>query len=377
MTKRVILVALVTIALIFAAIWFSVPRYTEANLKAQLKEIGFTITDIERTSNSPNQATFENIQLDQDGFSTIKRLSVFPGRQGAQKVTIEDAHLTGEIGANWYPVIDGWSLRPLAFPISLEYATLSRALIDVMSNDTGLRFEATGRMEPLSQNQRRIEGSLKSNQHQLTMNSDWIIHWESSGLWTMEGDIHELRLRLPDFQATRMNGWLALSFGHDTGSIMPVIDGQAAAGLLDFGNMRLRNVSLTFSGPVDRWHIILEGLSADHQDVQISADLLQTPKGIDADISIIARDIDSLFDFLTRAHQSLNHRKSMAGAMMSLLVTEGNLRRIRQNVAQRPYDQIEIEIKGPLYDLVGKVITTQVEDDMPHRHIISLNPAER
>jgi hypothetical protein len=61
--------------------------------------------------------------------------------------------------------------------------------------------------------------------------------------------------------------------------------------------------------------------------------------------------------------------------LMSLLITEGNIDRLKEDLKKDKYESFALEIEGMSHDLKGKVIGKKVKDGVMQRQIFSLNPS--
>lgn len=336
---------------------------------------GFSIGTVESVEIKRGTATFRNIELDQDGFSTAGVIHMPVNMKRERRIDIEDIVLTGEM-LEGFPAIGGWTPVPPPFPHMLDHARIKNAALDIMGSDSGiLRLSMDAHMSREENGPgRRIDLATKADQQQLGMDGAWVIDWQPDGAWILDGTFNNAWAKLGAVDIARLSGWLNIISAKHANATLPKIAGQAFAGRMQLGDLPLANTSITIEGPLNQWLFILQSESAAHDKLLFSAELKRGSNGVTTDIAIESDNLDDLLDFLKRLHGGLENSRPVAGALMGLLITEGNMNRIRKELSGLSYTRIVLEIEGTLYDMNGKIVATDENDPLAARHIVSLNP---
>jgi hypothetical protein len=368
-SRKIALAAAACIAL--AAILCAAPGYMAARLKAALRAGGFQIVSVGETHVGLSGVTMKDIVLDPHGNSTIALINA-PLGLNVSAIYISGLVLSGEIGPAGMPVIDGWSFRPLAFPRSLRNIVLDSFRLDLMTSAGNITVEAKGQMISPGRKTRHIDAVIFGNQQQLTFETKWDMNWSAHQGWSAAGEIGELRVRLGNFEATRANGWLNLQSGKDMAS-PPVLSGQLAAGLVTFGPAILRNAGLTINGPWRGLDLILTGQPDGQKAVQLSAEARQKDGVTGIDATLTAPGPDDIFNFLMAVNTGLETDGNATGTPLApLLLTEGNIARMKKELAGMKYTGLTMTLTGQADALNGAIKT----DGAPPQ-TISFDPQQK
>ena len=66
--------------------------------------------------------------------------------------------------------------------------------------------------------------------------------------------------------------------------------------------------------------------------------------------------------------------RTTANALVSFLITPGNTERLRKQVGAVKFDELELQIEGPLSSLHGSLVARSQTAAGVKRHVISLDP---
>ncbi len=368
----VLLLTVTAVTLTYGA--FVVARDDMRNhIRETLITYGFSPADIERPGFHSNTVIFSNITLDPDGFSTIGAISAHTSlkalllRQPPARLTIDDVALTGDFTREAGLDIAGWKKTPVP-PLDHDEIILNGSQLDLMTGAGALRMQAKGRAFQDDAGVMQLQGALWGVQHQLKFETIWTGHVKPDGGWQYDIQIKNGGLNLDGFKASRVNGWLGLD---KTSGPLPALSGQIDAGRLVVGDLRLLNFRITLDGPYTEARIFARAEVAGYQGMTSTLDIQNTATGPQIDAIIETSSLDDLMAFL----HTLRTSRVNIGGLTTLLLTEGNIERLRGEVATLTYDGLELQIQGPLYDLIGKVVAKSYKDGVTQRHIVSLDPA--
>jgi hypothetical protein len=377
---RKIIAAALCVLLLCGTVYYATVRMVPDRTLALLHRYGFMTAALAGgTRFHGGEFVQPDIQLDKDGFSTIRALRVTPDWAGLlaghfiRGLVVDDMRLTGE-WRNGHLNIAGWTPRLPPFPAQ-DSIVLNGIRLDLDTPAGSIRMETKGRLNREKDGRYKIEGGIFGKQHQLEIASTWTGGFSDRGDYAIEGEIDEADLRLDDLEMTRASGWLQVASVKDDPHALPILSGQLQMGRLSFADIPLGNATITIDGQAAALHAIIEAEVAGLPGMKLDADITQ--QGGDWLIKGAAStpDADDLLSFMLMLRQKLDARKS--NALTSFLITPGNIERLRKDIAGREYDMLALQIDGPLSALNGTIIASQTKGGRIQRQVISLDPGSR
>ena len=353
-----------------------------SRLTETLSAAGFTLSKSETTHARPGQIRISGISLDPDGFSMIGELkasggALFPLFGEPKRLTIDNLQLTGEWNEEHNLSFAGWSLprHKKNDWSSIDRIVLGESIIDLDTPVGALRLKLDGdsARNPNNSSQPIFNAHLSGIQHQLVLDSQIKGTWSLASGLSIESEIREARLNLDHLVASRVTGWFALET--QTASPIPTVSGQFQAGQLGRDNLKLNNVALTLDGPITSPHVIINAELGGYQSASLLLETKFEPAGTHIMASIETKTMDDLLAILTELRTQAQTSPILQETLMSLLITEGNLDRIRDDLKKEKYESFVLEIEGLSHDLNGKVIGKKIKDGVMQRQIFSLNPS--
>ncbi len=376
-TRKKLYILAVAAAFIAPALWLW-QGYTvvENILYNTLGSYGFYNPAIKSTSLRPHELVYDDIRLDEEGFSTIRTISMPVSlsdiflRRSLSHINIEGVRLTGEYNRENGLIIEGWTPRPVS-PAGLQEFVLDDAYLDLMTGIGALRFHARGHIERRDNKSAELLGALWGVQHQVRLDSIWKGTFHENGQWDYHGDIHNAAFNLDRFQASRISGWIGIKKESEG---FPGLSGQLVAGMVNIGTLHLNDLSLKIDGRIDKHDVRLDARIAGFDDMHATLESRNTRDGLIVSAKIENNDIRNIVGFLELIQQNLGGTALDSGILTTLMLTPGNLNRIERNISEIGYDNLVLEIGGPLYELSGKITAEMRSDGTVQRQIISLDP---
>jgi hypothetical protein len=160
-----------------------------------------------------------------------------------------------------------------------------------------------------------------------------------------------MRMNLPHLVVSRVSGWLSFD-----GSMRGI---SAATGQIDAGQVRIGDKTifsparLTMEGPYDASHVILHGDVKAYNGMSLTAEIIHSEGKAMVAASVEAKKIDDMLSFLTDLREDMQKASPHSSALTTLLLTPGNLERIRTEAAKMTYDSVVLNIDGPMGNLSG------------------------
>ncbi len=242
--------------------------YFPAILKYQLKEafagLGFTDIEIGKIVIGENKIIFSDITLDNDGFSTLKSISVTYNWQTVttegkfDNLHLDGMTLTAILESNGDFSMAGWSIpafEPFVMPV--KTISFSNIILDVDTIHGAIRFQSEGNGIVDDKGNADIQALVWGEQNQLQIKSTFNGSFNPNGTWALDCQIDEGRLNLTDITASRLGGWISMGMQEPSGQIR--LGGQLAAGMLSFGSMPFQNVVAVLNGTPQAYRIIVDG----------------------------------------------------------------------------------------------------------------------
>jgi hypothetical protein len=305
------------------------------------------------------QMVFSEIRLDPDGFSTIGAITArvrWPYLLSAQpfsEIIINKLDLTGELDGDGRVTFAGFNPVALFPLVETDSFVLDNGKIDLATTAGDVRIDVKVRMTRQPGGSQKIEAALFSNQQEFSLDSRWDAKIATDGKWTTAADLRDIRLELPNLAMSRVSGWLSME-----GSISGIsaMNGQFDAGQVRIGDKTiLTPARLTTDGPYNGGHLILHGDVKNYAGMVVTAEIRHDGDGAFVTASVDARKIDELISFLTNLHQDMQKAFPRSSALTTLLLTPGNLDRIRAEAETITYDSVVLNIEGPAGNLSGKI----------------------
>ncbi len=360
------------------------PGFAAGRLESFLAGYGFNSVSLKDIAMGPTSLVARDILLDPDGFSTVdllraegNPLGLVTGRP--DRLLLDGVQLTGEWYGGLLLDLAGWSGTGVTMPLSLPaipHIILTQGKADLETPAGLVRIEAQGDLERSADQDgvSTFEGSVWGTQHQLKIDSFWRGFVTATGGFEAEGDIREARLNLDALSASRMSGWLSLARAETAAPL--TLGGQIIMGRLAAGDLVLSDTTLTLDGPLESLHMIVGGKISSFEDATLAADLRNSPQGLIISASLETARFDDLSALLTKIReQTENAPGGLRDAFMPLLITEGNMTRVKRDLPKENYHRFVLQIEGPLSDLNGKIVAMWVKDGVAQNNIVSLNPA--
>lgn len=386
--NRKILSVVALTLLIAGVLAFRAPAHIGGTVRDSLVRAGFADASLPKPDVSLlHKTSFDAIVLDQDKFSTIERITIDTGLLDAmtapQNMSVDRMLLTGEFGNLAGLSIAGWTPPRISVPLTdilPETGNLSfnDFRLDLDTPAGAIRLEGNARITRKDDGSRSVEASVGGKQQQATFDTRWTAVLSETGKWSATTEIVEARIDIDSFAASRISGWLNIEQG-DEKMLLPLISGQIAAGQVRLGpNTALTNVSMAAENPKEGGHhFILQGNSSGSiSGVTLSADIVTDGDGrTQLTASLSAPKFDALLTFLENLKRDTDDVPLQSAFLTTLMLTPGNLERIRKSAEGQDYDKAELIVSGAPFDLTGKIVLSNSTGETTQKQVISLNPA--
>jgi hypothetical protein len=390
--KRVLLIGLpVFLAIVVGG--HLLKEHIRTRAEQVLRDLGFTNPSINGSVISHGVAALGPITFDKDDFSKIGMLRIdmpvgqFLFQSSFQDLIVDDMNLTGDIGSGQGLDITGWQLQraPLIthmtsmqpFDMHFDTITLNSGQLDIATPYGALRIQAKGHIERDDKNKAyKLQGALWSVQHQLQADTAWDGTFADDGKWELNFTLNDSRMEFSKLQGSRMSGWLSLKRDSPAPGF-PVLGGQVDVGKLGIGKLVFSDVTLTADSPLDSAHIVMSGKVPSYPGMTVSVDAKETAKGPVIDSAVETQSQADLLSFMRDVRDSRGEKQLDTSVLMPLLLTEGNLTRLEQQLRTIRFASLVLEINGPLDDLTGKIVAKSTnKEGQPDNHIVSLDPGD-
>jgi hypothetical protein len=347
-----------------------------------LNTAGFDMSRSESSAIRPGKVVLRGISLDSDGFSMVGEMTahgnpLFPLIGNPSRITLNDLQLTGEWNEELGLSFAGWSLPPrnIRALANLDRVIVNDSIVDLDTPVGALRFQFKGEAarSPDNEDLYYLSANLGGKQHQITLDTRFKGQWERGKDFMLEGEIREGRINTNTLNASRLSGWL--SYEQKADNPVPALSGQLQIGQFIHGDMKLNNVALTLDGDLTRPHAILNAEMVGYEGSSLLIEAQGQTEGLHILATVESPSLDKLLSILGELRKQAESAPLLQEAFMTLLITEGNMDRVRRDLNKGKYDSYVLEIEGLSHDLKGKIIAKTVKDGVMQRQIVSLNPS--
>ncbi len=373
---RIFVSGAILIALLLSGM-YAFRGYVSHQALGTLANWGFKSAEISRTSYYGASIAFEDINLDKEGFSTIEGIrsniaNFLPFLSHNSPIIIDGLTLSGDINFPIKYEVSGWNPLSTSNDITARNLILNDAKLDLMTSKGAIRLQAKGLVNKDSTGNTTINGALWGVQHQLNIDTRWNGKITADGNQSHNIEVLKGTINLDYLSVSRLSGNLTLNW--PVKNTYPDLDGELVIGKLDVAGIPLNSAKLKMSGPVNRQTIVFEGYIAGKSIMQAGIRLEQGENDTQVQAAINAKHLDDLLGFLEKLRANVNQSTWGVGIFMPLMLTKGNLERIRNDMNGIPYDELQMVITGSLRDMTGKIVAFRKNDAEGEKHIISLDP---
>lgn len=250
-----------------------------------------------------NTYIYQDILLDQDGFSKIRRMDIVRNKAGIQSITIDGLQLTGEIKADRKLNIIGFTDKNSVISALLSgipQITIQNSTLSVLTKHIGgLSFDYDLIGQQTDTQGLVIQGTVESRQKNLKFVSSVEGLIETNGMWHINAALEQGSIDLKTIRVSRGNG--QFSFKGDSAPNSPVdVAGSYGLGGLSLYKFPWQNAKGTLRGTVDTpvFNITTTALGQDGIEMDMTIDTTGKDLTIGGDIRITR--MNDLIAFIDR-----------------------------------------------------------------------------
>lgn len=283
--KKVIGVALpVVFLLIVIGGWFLlqtyVPQKIEKTAQALLNGNGFADAKLPAPTVRANQITYNDILLDPDGFSQIKRLTItydpveFLLEGNVKSLSISGLDLTGEIMGNGAIAIAGWQTEQADLTQFLQRfseTNITDSTLSLLTDSIGgLSLSYAFQIRHIDGDLISLQGDMTSKQKNIGFLAKLEGLIKNEHDWHVTADIEQGKLDLGHVRSSRSSGGFKIIRTPE--NTHPLILGEFQAGGLALYNFPLHNINGSIKGSLDNLEILTDAkaLSQEHTELTLT-----------------------------------------------------------------------------------------------------------
>jgi hypothetical protein len=279
------------------AVFMFGPGSLKGQISSAFADMGFSSAKAEKIHFTSDSLVFSDIRLDEDGFSTIDRITI---RYDLSVMEIKGVRLAALLDADGAFAIAGWeapTFEPFAAPV--QTIRFEDIILDLDTPRGALRFESAGEAVAGESGALDFQARLWGTQNQLDIMTAWNGTIEQSGAWAIDMSIERGRFDFGDFKGSRLGGWV--STGMDSPGAPLKTGGQLTAGMLQFAMIPLQNVRAGIEGNADAYAITLNATGGGTQSLTLEAMFGQNSQDFFAAATIKSAHPSDLTGFLEAA----------------------------------------------------------------------------
>lgn len=244
---------------------------------------GFETASLPLAKSGLTTLIYENVELDKEGFSTLKSLkikysplSLMTSNQ-IDEVRLEGLRLTGEISKSRHLSLAGWSVNTndqsktlISHLLNVRNVKLIDTQASILSANHGgisIQFEGEG---VKGADGIYFSGKLKNTQKEMRYSANINGKVSNANTWQGQIDIEDIRLNTSHIKATRASGTVNVQ---KDASIPPTISGEIRAGNMTLAGFPWTSSSITLTGSPARPGVIIAAKAAGYEGVEIGLSL--------------------------------------------------------------------------------------------------------
>lgn len=380
-----------SLLLLFYILWsVAWPYVLKTQIESMLAQYGFEQAVVKDVKLYRNMAVFHDIALAPEQSSTIGTITTHYNLpdlfsdSGFEKITIDDMTLYGEVSDQYNIHIAGWSGFHSQEDFSQNHYAgiieLNSAKLDLLTAAGGIRLNARGKVNVAPDSDKTILLDLWGEQYQLALNTQWKGRITRNGAVTFDIDIRDLRLRLEDLNAARIQGWATIEAPVKNGknAVDNIIAGQLTIGGISINSLGFNEATLTFDKKGAEMTIITDAVIAGYENMTAALEINSKAQTHYFSGTYTASTIEDFMTFTDQLHENLQVTnyipESYKKIPLGILAMEQTRKDVREIIEKNEYNMIEFSIAGPAETPGGKITARYRDKEKPGRHVIRLLP---
>ena len=297
---------LILLALSFAyySVFSWLPTSAESRLTDELRELGFSITQLPKPETRIGGLRYHEIDLDPEGRSYIESLTVhyalwdMLAHKKFKALDLKNIYLSGDLNAN-----NTLNLAGINNPeklINLNAASFQTVNIQNMTLSLltaqlgGIRL--TGNMQIINEDEEmRWTGFIESKQNQLELIAKLTGSMRPNLEWYTDIEIENGKIENDIGKITRLSGYVSF-FGQKT--TITKITSDLKAGGMEIMGLPWQNASITANGAPNDLSLFISGRSLGVDELELGFEGKLQNENFLWDARIYAPNIQSAFDYL-------------------------------------------------------------------------------
>lgn len=273
--KKIILATLALCLILVGVIYLYALPDLEKKIISSLSSIGINDSQIQNVSLNLNGVKIEKIFLDTEKISVANNIHI----QLSWPIYLIKKKIESiEVGnANIFTMTDTYQSF-LKAKSTLKKITSQKTNIDTISirniiwntklPNGDLRFLSDLNITN-KDNQNLIEFKLEAQQYEMSFFSQWEGVINQNNIFSLQGDIKDLKINYGPFSINRAAGWIALQAKGDKEDI----SGQLEAGSGSIHKIPVNNVSLTLGQANDHYPLLFRAESSGIKGISVTSDI--------------------------------------------------------------------------------------------------------
>lgn len=382
--SNLLILLLATVLIAAGGAWkFYTPLRLQRAMENTLAQYGLSAPAITSYERQKDGILFHDITFGNEREGKIEALKaetnnkLFLQSPAFSMLKIEGFSLSIKIAATGLPEAGSFlSEKLLAEPLMNDFIIKKSSLeIETPTEPVKVNLEGHGHQNDNGERVITFNLSAAENIFATTAQTDVVL--KNTKEWSLAANIADLRLNFKNITLNQTGGWINLEvLGKNTA---PKITAQIDSRHVRLGeNTVFTDISGVFKGSPQTYHIILQGQSAPPAALPVYLEINKKDNAASLiNASIEAGSIGDLTQMMTLLNKDLQKFEIGRTALTSLVLTPGNITRIRENLAGMIYDRLELVINGTPDNLNGKIVIKMIDDNNAIiLGVISMNPAD-
>lgn len=329
MLKRAFIICLVLVVIGTGVSVIALPSIVQGRMNAFFSRSGFSDITIAKTSTRPGGATLKEIQLDEEGFSTIERIDLkfnwflYMLKQQIDSVEIyKIVHndLSDHIDLN--ALMESFDLN-LMRTVPVRTISIDNAQLNLSTDFGDIRMEAKMLMNTLNDGSKTVQAVTWAKQYQLGFQVPVSGVLRPDGSFLFESTFNEGKLNVGPLRVSRLSGWASLenSRKEEDGKDTTAFSTQLDAGSADILGLPVQDISIALSqSPQNSNGIFRSGISG-MPSIAIAADWNHAGESVTGNITVELGAKEDILALIKQLQPDFDTTRLKALGKQSLLLT--------------------------------------------------------
>lgn len=217
-----------------------------------------------------------------------------------------------------------------------------------------------------------LDAEISSEEDGLTFLSNLKISYENANKYTARYELKDGNINTPFLKGKILHGFFQSKHEKDQKT---TFTGSIATSDIHVSDIHILEMETNAHGDMKQWMMQSRGaVQGKKEKLPISIEQNYSKDGNIVTATLSSKELDDLLNFLMSLKAIMSYKPLYGDILSPLMITEGNLGRVRDDVFKEGMDLYELQISGSVYDLSGKIVAYKTIDGTTSKHVVDLDP---